>query len=597
MANTSLSLGSIDYDELKASFVAFLKTQDNFKDYDFEGSNINQLMSLLAYNSHLNMFYTNMMYAENRLSTAQLRESISSKAKELNYVPRSARSAKATVNVVFTASGDNQPYYINKGSSFTTIVKNTSYVFTVPETIVCSSENTSFSFTTDIYEGVYVKESFVFDINDGHPKFKLANRNVDTTSLTIVVFEDNKVIGDTYTLSQSMLGMNERSKNYFIQPAENGYYEVLFGDGVVGKQPKQLSTIVIEYRITEGSIANGAREFSVNFDPTGGELLTTPVVTTINVARAGAEEETNESIKFYAPRHYQTQERAVTASDYEIVLKKEFPEIRSVSVFGGEEADPPRYGRVMIAIDIDEVEGIPDTKKQEYSEFIATRAPLAIRPIFIDPQYSFLLINSKVNFNINTSRASRERIKSLVTNSIVGFAANNLDRFGAKFRYSKLVTEIDDTDEGIVSNETEILMYKRVIPILGQPQNIDLPFDVPIMKTLSPDKTSYTLTDARAVHSSPFTYNGELCVLEDDGAGKVMMFRSTGDRSTALVQAGVVNYETGVIKLINFNITKFQDDYMRVYIRPREKDIKTLKTTILTIEPSKIQVIINPIRE
>jgi len=597
-SNSSVNLLSLDFAGIKESLKTHLKNQAAFQDYDFEGSNMSVLLDVLAYNTFLNNFYVNMDISESFLDSAQLRESVLSRSKELNYVPRSARSSKANITVTFEATGESNPYTIPKGSSFTTVIKNDSFVFTIPETLICASSNNSFTFETDIYEGVYIKDSYIFDSTLEVPRYRITNKNIDTTSITVVVYEDGQVVGDNYTLASSMLGLTERSKVFFLQTSENGFYEIVFGDNVVGRRPKHNSTILIDYRITEGSKSNGSREFSINFDPTGAsELLATPEIVVNSSAQNGAEEESTESIRYYAPRHFQIQERTVTTTDYEIALKTQFPEINAVSVYGGEELEPPTYGKVYVAVDISGIDSFPDSKKQEYYSFIKSRAPLSIDPVFIDPEYLYLDIDSTVRYNLNTTKSSRDRIKTVVTDAINQYVEDNLNSFSSTLRYSNLLSLIDDSESSIISNVTDVKIYKKVVPELNKAQNIDLKFNMALRNEIPYHGDVHRAVDVHTITSSLFTYNGEQCTVEDSGDGTLAIMKTTGNFGVKIVDVGTVDYDTGVVKLINFNISGYQGDSLKIYAIPRDKDISSTKNTILTLEPSNLIVSIEAIRE
>lgn len=334
-SNTEVNLNSLDvvdldYHSLLTSFKNFLRGQSQFKDYDYDGPNIATLMRLMAFNTYKNGFYLNVALSEAHLDSAQLRSSILSHAKDLNYLPRSIRSARARISASFEATGQNQPYTIQKGSTFSAVVKNTSYVFSLPETIVVASANNSFAFETDIYEGFFVKDSYVLKGIDNE-RFRVSNKNVDTRSLTVTVYEDGNSVGDVYVYKQTLLDVTSTSKVFFLQTADDGYYEVLFGDNIIGKRPRTNSTVVLDYRITNGPAADGAKRFGMDFDPTGfDELNSTPLIETVESSRNGQDQETNESVRYFAPRNFQVQERTVVDNDYAVALKSAFPEINVV---------------------------------------------------------------------------------------------------------------------------------------------------------------------------------------------------------------------------------------------------------------------------
>ena len=597
MANTSINLVDLDFASLKGSFKNYLRDQNQFKDYDFEGSNINILLDLLSYNSYKNAFYLNMLLSESFLDSAQLRNSILSHAKELNYLPRSARSSKAKVRIEFEATGESAPYIIQKGSPLTTLVKNESYTFTIPETITVSSANTTYSFETDIFEGTYIQDTYTYRQGIENQRFKLTNRNIDTESLTVSVFEDGNEVSDAYKLSTSLLDLDETSKVFFLQPTETGYFEVLFGDNNLGRRPKINSTIVMEYRTSSGELPNGAREFSVDFDPTGSdELNFTPEVNTLENSRDGAEEESIESIRYMAPRHFQTQERAITASDYSIALKGQFPEINAVHAYGGEDLSPPQFGKVFIAVDITNVDGFPESKKTEYKNFIDRRSPFGIRPVFVDPEFSYLSVRSKVRYDVNVTSASRETLKSIIKNAIVDYNEEYLNDFNVILRNSKLETEIDDSDASIISSVTRTRIYKKINPRLGLSENFRINFGVPIIDTIPEKEDLHRATDVHALVSSLFIFNSEQVLLEDDGSGNVRIMKTDGFINEKIKNVGKIDYNTGQIEIDGLVVDSFQGSSIKLFVTPVDPDVVASQNSILTIEDDEIIIDLEEVR-
>lgn len=599
MSNNSINLVSLDFDTLKADFIEYLRTNTQFRDFDFAGSNISVLLDVLAYNSFKNGFFLNMVASETHLGSAQLRGSVLSRAKDLNYTPRSARSSKARISVSFTATGDNQPYIIPKGSSFTTLVKNNSFVFTMPETISVASANSTFTFETDIYEGRYLQDSYIIDASIANPKLKITNKNVDTTSITVTVFEDNETDGQTYVYATSLLGLNENSKVFFLQAGDNDYYEIIFGDNIVGKRPKNNSLVKIDYRISSFNKADGARQFSINFDPTNpeDELLTTPVVTIVTPAIGGADVEDIDSIKYYAPRHFQIQERAVVADDYPIILKEKFPEINAINVFGGEDLSPPQFGKVFVSVDISNVDGFPDSKKSEYYSFLRSKMPLSIIPVFIEPTFLYYKINSLVKYNLNLTSATIENIRTSVINSIIDFNEVNLDDFNSTLYFSKLIANIDDSDTSIISNSTKIEIYKKVDLVLNELQNLVVEFNVPLMDNIPEQGNTHPTNDIKIIRSTLFNQHGETYFLEDNGQGIIRVMKNSGSNSVRVYDIGTVDYSTGIVRINNFEISGFEGVSFKIYAIPADSDITSSKNTIFTIEPDEISINVVPVRE
>ena len=603
MANTSQNFTELDFGALKNSLINHLRSQPLFKDYDFTGSNLNVLVDLLSKNTEKNSFYLNMVLSEAFLDSAQLKTSVFSHAKDLNYTPRSRRSTKARVKVSFTATGDSQPYIIQKGQSFNTLIKNEAYVFSIPETLIVSSANTQFSVETDVYEGVYMKDSYIFtsDDVDPYPRFKITNLNVDTTSLTVVVYENGQAVADIYKPATTLLGLDGNSKVYFLQASEDGNYEILFGDGVNGYTPKNGSTVLLDYRVSNADKPNGAAIFSINFDPTGADteldhsIGDNPNIETIAVGVGGAPSETVESVRYYAPRAFQIQERAVVANDYKILLKMNFPEINAVDVYGGEEEMPPLFGKVIVSVDIDQIDGLPDSKKQEYYNFLKTRCGLTITPIFKDPLFTFLHVDSLVRYNVNISPSSVERIKTLVLDNINRYNEVNLNDFGVTLRYSNLIRSIDQTDSSIVSNITTLMMYKKTQPTTGVPQNMILDFGGALASGQI-DEAGASFSADSVIKSSFFTYKGETVLIKDDGKGNLYIVRRSAQIFDPIFNVGSVNYDNGIVSITNFNPDDFEGNYFKVYARPRDLDVVAARRNILTIESDEVNVIVEALR-
>jgi len=598
LSRNSIDLINLDQQELLNSFKQYLRTQDEFKDYDFNGSAMNVLLDLLAVNTFRNAFYLNMTFSERWIDSAQLRTSLFSHAKTLNYLPRSVRSSKARVRINFTATGDNQPYLVQKGSQFSTLVKSESFTFTIPESIVVSSADGNFEFETDLYEGIYQKDSYIFAAGSDLQRFRITNRNVDTRSLTVTVFEDGKEIGDIYKLQTTLLGLKPSSKVFFLQTSETGYYEIIFGDNVVGRRPKENSIIILDYRISRGADSNGAKSFSVDFDPTSrNELTSTPELEVIEASANGEAEESNESIRYFAPRHFQVQERGVISSDYEILLKTQFPEINNVAVFGGEEIDPPQFGKVFIAVNISGVTGLPETKADEYKEFIKGRSLFGVEAEFIESEYLYLYIENYVRYNINVTTNSENRIRTIVKNAIVEFNKDFLNGYNVIMRNSILNKEISEADESIVSSKLVVWPYKIFTPRLGVNASYRINFDTKIINNLPKQLDVYPIADQKAVTSSVFTYNNSNCKIEDDGDGKLRIVRENGDVAIKIVDIGTVDYDTGIIQINNLNVAGFDGRGIRIYITPEDEDIRAIRNNIMSIVPDDINITVEAIRE
>jgi hypothetical protein len=595
--NASLNLIDLDFDTQKQDLINFLKSQELFKDYDYTGANLNVLLDLLVYNMLKDAFYYNMTVTEGYIGAAQIKTSLTSISKALNYTPRSYKSARANVTVNFTADGTNQPYIIQKGQSFSTLVKNNSYMFSIPETIVVSSVDNNYSFTTDIYEGTYKRDSFIYQPNNRYQRFRLSNQNVDVESITVTVKEDNKLVGDAYTYKSTLLDLNYASKVYFLQCSEDGYYEILFGDGVLGYAPKDNSTIEIDYRISSGSVPNGSQSFMLNFDPTGqfNELTSPYTVITNEIASGGDVAESNESIRFNAPRHFQRQERCVVPPDYESALQEEFPEINAVAAIGGQDMDPPQFGFVFIAVDIKDVDGFPDSKKQQYFNFI--RKQSALTPVFIDPDFTYFDVETVVRYNVNVTTSSPNTIKTLVINQIANYNLYNLNDFGVILRGQPFETFISQADPSIISNVTTTRVYKKLNPTLSTPQTFVLNFGMALLDNSPPEALKYTSQDIHTITSDVFKYRGVNCVLNDDSDGNIRLVQLNDSNFTTLFNIGTIDYESGIATINNLQVDSYNGNGLKIFATPADRDIQIPKLTIGQIELNQIGVTVQALQE
>jgi hypothetical protein len=589
MANTNIDLVGLDFISLKNNLKTFLKTNTQFKDLDYEGSNINVLLDVLAYNSYLNAFYTNMVASEMFLDTAQLRDSIVSHAKELNYVPRSFTSAKATITVRITPSTTINTLLIPKYTSFSSRLGSNTYTFTAAESRVVTSANGGvFEQTLDVFEGTVRTESFVFNYANTTQRFVISNPTVDVSSLDVTVYEDGGQTIQPYTLATQLYEVRDSSKVYFVQPAQNQQYELVFGDNVFGRKPKDGSTVVVRYRASSGELPNGARVFSADGPIDGHSNVS---ITTVTSAAGGAISETVESIRFNAPRAFQAQNRAVTASDYETILQNRFSDIQAISVYGGEEASPPRYGRVYISVDVAGADGAPETRKQEYLNYIKDKTPLTIQVEFVDPSFLYVAVDSTVYYNANETNKTTSDIETMVQGSISTFNAVNLSDFKKTLYYSTLVSNIDDSDISVIGNDTELTLIKRIIPTLNEGYAFTVSMDNALQqeqgRKLSVSETHFGHTFT----SSSFIFDGVRCILVDDSIGNVFIAVEEADTIRVIRSVGSLNYNTGVLTVgKSFIISSYEGNYIELRFKTLSKNIQSKTNTIIAIDPLDVTV-------
>lgn len=597
MANSSISLTQLDFNEYKASLKTYLTEQEEFKDYDFDGSNLSVLLDVLAYNTYQNAFYMNMVSNEMFLDSARLRDSVISHAKELNYLPRSFTSSKADIRLTITPTDANKNSIVMpKGTAFISRVDDYSFTFTTTQNLVLTNKVNG-SFVSDvitIYEGNYLSDTYAVNYNNPLV-FKINNKNVDISSVAVTVLEDNGSVNIEYSRATSLFGYDENSKVFFIQPGVGDLYEVVFGDGVVGRKPKNNAIVIIEYRTSNGELPNGAFRF-INSGRIDNEANV--AITTLKAAADGAVAEDLNSIKFNAPRAFTTQERAITAEDYQNLLKANFPEINAVTAYGGEDATPPQYGRIFVSVDLTEVDGLPKIKEEEYKRFLRSRSSVAMDPIFQSPDYTYLKIDSIIRYNINRTGQNPEDLRAFVIDSILNYAAANLNNFTKTFRYSKLVQAIDATDNSIISNETEINLVKYLTPVLNTSLNLTIDFKSPLTQEVPLLGDEHPIIDIHGVTSTPFTYTGiQNCVLEDNGDGVMRIVTPSGANHKKIIDIGTVDYDTGVVRLNNFIIENYVGTSFKVIAEPRSRDITAIQNVILNIIESDVNITVEQIRE
>jgi hypothetical protein len=401
------------------------------------------------------------------------------------------------------------------------------------------------------------------------------------------VIEDTGSTILNYARATSLFDLDSSSRVFFIQGAENDSYEIVFGDGVTGRRPKNNSVIQIEYRVSNGQLPNGCKAFTPD-GPIQGE--TNIEVQTLSPAAGGTVSETIESIKYNAPRHFTSQERAITTEDYETLLKLNFPEINTVTAYGGEDLDPPQFGKVYVSVDLQEVDALPDIKRLEYYRFLKPRSPVSIDPVFVDPEYTYLGVNAKVNYNLNVTALSTDDIKTIVGSSILLFAQNNLNNFNRTFRYSKLVQAIDASQISIISNETDITVIKTITPETGKFLTFDVNYDIP----LTVEQQIGIRSNQYSVYSSFINYKGIKSFIRDDGNGILNVLSASTE--AVIDTIGTVNYDTGLLQFSNFKIDTFFGTGVKFYAYPRNKDISTINNVILNIIEEDLAINVIPVR-
>lgn len=595
MANNSLNLTSLDFDTLKANLKTFLSTQSVFKDYNFEGSNINVLLDVLSYNSYLNSFYLNMVASEMFLDSAQKMDSVVSHAKELNYIRRSHQSASANVNLTIATSGVSNPLTIPKGTSFTGINSNGSFTFVTDQEHTYTSSNSTYSITDlKLYEGIYIKNSFIMDRTNEAQRFVLPNENIDINSLTVVVSENGT--NAEFFKVDTLFGLSSTSNVYFVQAAQNDEYEVLFGDGFLGRKPINQSLITTEYRVVNGSDADGINSFVIDTDlgvPNSGVITVEEVEVSAN-SSGGANSEHIESVRFSAPRYFATQQRAVATDDYaSLILAKFGGNISDVNVYGGQDLTPKQYGKVAVCLKSSGSTTTPDYIKTQISQYLLKYVSIPTRIVLTDPDYIYCGVTTTVQYNKNITTKYPNDIKSLVRAAIRNYSIDNLEQFEGDFRYSRFVNVIDDSDSSITSNDTRIELIKKISPKINA-----LYFEV-----LDFNNELFQADNEITVISSAFTYRDAdgndftFSYIKDNGNGIIIVFNYVnGIESIINSNVGTVDYENGIISISGLRVSDYTTNIL-VHAIPLEKDIIISKNKILIIDPNDVSISITEKRE
>lgn len=588
MANSSINLIDLDFNSLKSSLKSYLSSQTKFQDYNFDGSNMSVLLDVLAYNTYLNTFYMNMVASEMFLDSAQLRDSIVSHAKELNYVPRSFRSAQSNVNILITPSTNVASVVIPAKTGFTSRIGSNTFNFVTKEAIAITSSNNGvfYANSTTLYEGSYVVDTFVKNSAITNQRFLLNNPTTDTTSIEISVSENSGANVYTYTQAYSLFGINSNTNIFFIQPAENEQYEVVFGDDISGRSPRSGAVVNITYRVCNGELPNGADTFVNNSSIDGHSNV---LITLNSEALNGSVSESNTSIKFNAPRSFQAQERAITESDYETLLTREFPEIQAISVFGGEKQDPPQYGKVFISLDVSNSDGVPDIKKTTYNDYLSDKVPLGIITEILNPEFIYLNVSVDVYYDYNITTLSENQLITNVLTAITNYNNTYLNNFNANFRYSNFVHSIDVSDPSIINNDTEVYPYYLLTLNSSTDTSFSFSFNAEILIT-TPSDNVHPISAERGVFSSSFIKDGLTCQLEDDGLGNLRIVRIISSSHFEVNKIGTIDYTTGTVKITKLNVESFSGSGIKFYVKTISQDYSTTLKNILKIKPEDISV-------
>jgi hypothetical protein len=581
----------LDFALIKENLKTFLKSQDRFKDYNFDGSSLSILLDILAYNTGYNAFYLNMLASEMFLDSASLRESVVSRAKHLGYTPRSVRTLRAVV--------DYEIYF----EPASLLLKNTHQFFTTVDGIRYTfypSKNTFFTkidtgrykiTNLELLEGKRFTHSYTVDNNSPiKQRYIIPNENVDTSTLNVVVQENSASTNiEYYSLNTDITETKETDAKYFLQAYESNLFEIIFGDNILGKRPSNGNIIKLDYVVSTGDGATNASVFraeklaSANIGENQSFTLTTK-----SIATGYSEQESIDSIKLLAPRTYDSQNRAVTKYDYETLIKKDISLVEHVRVWGGEDNVPPEYGKVFCSIKPKTGTTLNyEDKVRLVNSFILPRSLVTVDVVIVDPDYIRLMVDSTINFNSAKTAETSEILTTKVLAAIETYKSEQLIGFDSDFRFSKFCSYIDSADPSIVSNNTSVKIKYRVIPSL----NLRNSFTIQLNNSI--DTGDYN-NDISSITTSPFYINNVKVYISDDGQGNMFVYYFTTDNTKIILDGkiGTVDYETGTITISNLLVSSIEDgnNYIDFIVKPKVLDVVALKEQMLLLEDEDVNL-------
>ncbi len=586
---------NLDFDQIRTSIKDYLRAESTFTDFDFEGSNFSTLIDTLAYNTYITAFNSNMIVNESFLDSATLRENVISLARNIGYIPRSRTAATAEVSFDIPISGDTQTATLEAGLVCIGRDDDTTFTFATPENVSTTVNDGVASFTNvKIFQGTFLRRVFTVDASLNQ-KFILDNSYVDTSTIRVYVKGPQETgTGLEYTLVDNIININSESRVFLIQEIQDEKYELLFGDGFIGKKLENESTITVEYIVTDGIDGNGPSIFSFAgsiIDDQSKSVLNpgNPTVTTSLAAQSGSNAETLDSIKYYAPRIYSAQYRAVTARDYEAIIKQIYPETESVSVIGGEELDPPEFGSVTISIKPKNGSFVSDFSKTQILSKLKQFGVSGINQKLIDLKVLYVEIDSSIYYDFSkTSKV--DNLKTKIINSLNLYSKSiDLNKFGGRFKYSKLLQVIDNTDTAITSNITKIRMRRDLKASVNQSAQYELCFG----------NRFHINEDGFNIKSTGFKISGETDTVyltdipnDDKKTGIISVVKplqETGTNRVIVKNAGIVDYEKGevILQTILITSTSLPDNIIEIQAIPESNDVVGLKDLYLSLSVSK----------
>jgi hypothetical protein len=589
-ADNNLKVDELDFNGIKSNLINYLRNQDVFRDYNFDGSGMNVLLDLLAYNTYYNSFYLNMITSEAFLSTAQKRNSVVNLAKSLNYIPRSTTAASISGTITVKVTGSPTFITIPAYTGFSGSIDGTTYTFLNTDSVIVYSSD-GYTGTINLVEGNLLITRYTVNSSDSQQRFLIPNYNIDTTTLTVRVLNSSSdSTSRTFVSPENLVEISSTSRVFFLEEVEDGQFEVKFGDGTFGVALDNENIVVFEYIITNGFGANDIQSLSYSSSIPG---VTEITFSASSPAAGGNNRESIDSIKFNAPKAYEAQNRAITTEDYKALLLKQ-SSVDSVVVWGGEDNDPPYYGKVFIAVK--PVVGSVLTATEKFNlinSIITPKKILTVTTEIVDPEYIYIILNTVVKYDSDSTSLSENDIKELVDTTIKNYNLSDINKFSKYFRYSKLSRLIDTSERSILSNITTMSIRKELDVQLGIGTRYEINFSNELDNTTESRTTTHPYGAGNKLASNEFSYGGyENCFLEDN-AGLIRIYRISGLTNVGVQNnAGSINYTTGKIILTNFAPTAFADGgtTLKLTAIPASKDVLPLRNQIISIRDEDITV-------
>ena len=594
---------NLDFDQIKTQIKDYLRANSNFTDFDFEGSNLSVIIDALAYNTYISSFNSNLVVNESFLDSATLRENVVSLARNIGYVPRSKSAARASISFNVTANSTSSSITLQPGLVCVGRSNDSDVVFSVSESIVATTTvnsgiaTASFGSATspiEVLEGTFLTSQFIVD-GSLEQRFVLDNANIDSSSIVAYVGSTG-VLGKQYKMIDNIVGISSISDTYLIQEVQDERYELLFGDGIFGRKPENGAVITVQYVVTSGSEGNGPSNFNFagNFLGDNGQVITPstiPTINTISAAANGGDIESVDSIKYFAPRLYSSQYRAVTARDYESIVQQVYPNTESVSVVGGEEVDPPQFGTVLITIKPKNGEFVSDFDKTQILTKLKSYSLTGINQKIVDLQVLYVEVESFIYYD-TTKISSVNDLKSKITSALTTYSkSGDVNKFGGRFKYSKVLNVVDNIDKAITSNITRIRIRRNLNALVNQFAQYELCFGNQF--NVKPEGLNIKSTGFKIQGTIETVYFTDV-PNADKLTGTISIVRKNASGETIVVvkSAGVVDYVHGEINLSTINIisTDKPNNIVEVQAFPESNDVIGLQDLYLDFNVPSSQI-------